>query len=123
MVVVAIIGVLAAYVGPRYFSQLGHSRQTTARAQMDALAKALDAYRLDMGSYPSSSEGLDALMRAPADAPQWRGPYLAKAIPQDPWGRSYRYGVPGLAGKEFDLETWGKDGQKGGQDEDADLAY
>ena len=85
LVVVAIIGLLAAYVGPKYFSQLGRSEQGVAKAQVEAFARALDTYRLEVGRYPTSEEGLDALLNKPANADRWNGPYLQKAVPLDPW--------------------------------------
>lgn len=122
LVVVAIIGLLAAYVGPRYFGQIGKSEQTLARAQLAGFEEALAHYRLDMGRFPSTEEGLDALHRAPASATpgRWNGPYLSKPVPQDPWGRPYQYRQPGQHG-DYDLLSWGKDGQPGGTGEGADL--
>lgn len=121
LVVIVIIGLLAAYVGPRYFSQLGKSQATAARAQIDAFEKALDTFRLDMGRYPTAEEGLAALMARPHDDPKWNGPYLKKAIPQDPWGRAYLYQVPGTKG-DYTIVSYGRDGQPGGAGEDADIA-
>lgn len=89
-----IIGLLASYVGPRYFAQLGKSEQGVAKAQIEALAKALDAYRLDVGNYPSNDVGLEALINKGNASDKWRGPYLQKAIPLDPWGRPYVYRYP-----------------------------
>jgi general secretion pathway protein G len=120
LVVMVIIGLLAGYVGPRYFSQIGKSEVKTARAQIDALGKALDQFRLDVGRYPSSEEGLQALNSAPAGEGRWAGPYLQKAVPMDPWGNPYQYKSPGERG-EYDLYSFGKDGQAGGQDEAADI--
>lgn len=120
LVVVAIIGLLAGYVGPRYFGQIGKAEVKAARAQIDALEKSLDAYRLDIGRYPSTEQGLGALMVAPSGVGKWSGPYLKKAIPPDPWGRSYLYKSPGEHG-EFDLYSLGRDGAPGGSGEDADV--
>lgn len=120
LVVMVIIGLLAGYVGPRLFAQIGKSEVKAARAQIDALQKALDQYRLDVGHYPSSAQGLTALNARPADEPRWAGPYLAKAVPVDPWGRPYVYRAPGEHG-EYDLLSFGRDGRSGGQGEDADL--
>lgn len=123
LVVMAIIGMLAAYVGPKYFGQLGQSEQKVARAQIEALNRALDAYRLDVGRYPSSSEGLAALMRRPPGVgAAWNGPYLSKPVPPDPWGRPYAYRNPGSAGREIDILSLGSDGQRGGQGAAADLS-
>ena len=121
LVVVAIIGLLAAFVGPRVFGHLGKSEVTTAKAQIEALVRALDAYRLDMGNYPDTAQGLQALVVRPADAAKWNGPYLQKDVPLDPWGHPYLYKFPG-AQHEFDLISYGRDGVPGGTGEDADLA-
>lgn len=123
LVVVAIIGVLAAYVGPKYFSQIGKSETGTAKMQIDALAKALDAYRLDTGHYPTTEQGLAALTARPADEPKWAGPYLQKAVPPDPWQRPYVYRSPAADGSEFDLRSHGRDGQPGGNAENADISF
>lgn len=120
LVVMVIIGLLAAYVGPRYFSQIGKSEIKVARAQIDAFEKALDNYRLDVGRYPSTEQGLAALEVRPDSEARWQGPYLKKAIPLDPWGKPYQYRAPGEKG-EFDLYSWGKDGQAGGEGDNADI--
>lgn len=122
LVVIVIIGLLAAYVGPRYFSQLGKSERGTAKAQIEGLGKALDAYRLDTGHYPTTEQGLAALFTKPNDEPKWSGPYLQKQVPLDPWGHAYVYRSPGLGG-DFDLTSNGKDGQPGGEGEGADVSY
>lgn len=122
LVVIVIIGLLAAYVGPKYFSQLGKSEVTVAKAQIEAFEKALDTYRLDVGRYPSTEEGLGALLAAPATAgAKWNGPYLKKGVPQDPWGRAYQYKAPG-AKAEFEITSLGKDGQPGGEGDNADIS-
>lgn len=121
LVVIVIIGLLAAYVGPKYFTQLGKSEVTIARAQIEAFEKALDTYRLDVGRYPNTEEGLAALMSAPpAATAKWNGPYLKKGVPADPWGRAYRYRAPG-ATAEFEIVSLGKDGQPGGVGDNADI--
>lgn len=120
LVVMVIIGLLAGYVGPRYFAQIGKSEVKTARAQIDAFEKALDQYRLDVGHYPSSEQALDALTVRPDNEPKWQGPYLKKKAPPDPWGNKYAYKFPGEHG-EFDLYSLGRDGKQGGDGEDADL--
>lgn len=122
LVVIAIIGLLAAYVGPKYFSQVAKSEHGVARAQVEAFAKALDTYRLDTGSYPSTEEGLAALVERPANSAKWNGPYLQKAVPPDPWGRRYVYRAPG-ATSEFELISFGRDGVAGGAAESADIVY
>jgi general secretion pathway protein G len=122
LVVIVIIGMLAAYVGPKYFSQLAKSEVTVARAQIEGFVKALDAYRLDVGRYPSSEQGLAALIARPAEGSErWNGPYLSKAAPKDPWGRAYVYRAPGAQGAPFTLLSLGADGQPGGSGEAADL--
>jgi general secretion pathway protein G len=120
LVVIVIIGLLAGYVAPRYFSQVGRSEVQVARAQIDSLEKALDQFRLDTRHYPSAEQGLDALVLKPANETNWTGPYLKKAVPTDPWGRPYVYRVPGSKG-DFDLYSLGKDGKPGGTGEDADI--
>lgn len=120
LVVMVIIGLLAGYVGPKYFSQVGKSETKVAKAQIDAVEKALDQYRLDTGRYPTTEQGLAALMQQPASEPRWAGPYMKKAVPSDPWGRPYSYRAPGEHG-EYDLYSYGKDGQPGGTAEAADV--
>ena len=111
LVVIVIIGLLAGYVAPRYFSQVGKSETQVARAQIDALEKALDQYRLEKRRYPTAEEGLVAVQ-----------PYLKKTLPNDPWGRPYVYRVPGQAG-EYDVFSYGRDGKSGGSGEDADIGF
>ncbi|EXI90405.1 MAG: PilD-dependent protein PddA [Candidatus Accumulibacter regalis] len=122
LVVVTIIGLLAAYVGPKYFSQLGRSEQGVAKAQVEAFARALDTYRLEVGRYPTTEEGLNALLSKPAGAARWNGPYLQKAVPDDPWGHPYLYRSPGVSG-DFEITSYGKDGQPGGTGDAADVTY
>jgi general secretion pathway protein G len=120
LVVIVIVGLLAGYVAPRYFAQVGKSEVQVAKAQIESLEKALDQYRLDVRRYPSAEEGLDALVTKPASAGTWSGPYLKKAVPNDPWGHAYVYRTPGQKG-EFDLFSYGRDGKPGGAGEDADI--
>ncbi|RYF05098.1 MAG: type II secretion system protein GspG [Oxalobacteraceae bacterium] len=122
LVVIVIIGLLAAYVGPKYFSQLGKSEVTVAKAQIEAFEKSLDTYRLDVGRYPTTEEGLNALMAAPPTAAaKWNGPYLKKGVPADPWGHAYQYRAPGSK-SEYEILSLGKDGQPGGSGEGADIS-
>jgi general secretion pathway protein G len=120
LVVMVIIGLLAGYVGPRFFSQIGKSEVKAARAQIDGLEKALDQYRLDVGRYPTTEQGLAALNERPANETKWAGPYLKKTVPNDPWGKPYQYKAPGEHG-EYDLFSFGKDGQPGGTGENEDI--
>jgi len=120
LVVIVIIGLLAAYVAPRYFSQVGKSEVQVTKAQIEALDKALDVYRLDNRRYPSTEQGLKALVEKPANEPNWKGPYLKKAIPIDPWGNAFIYRQPGKQ-RDFDLMSYGRDGKPGGSGEDADI--
>lgn len=120
LVVMVIIGLLAGYVGPKYFAQVGKSESKAALAQINAFGKALDQYRLDTGHYPSSQQGLAALVTRPESEPKWNGPYLQKAVPLDPWGRAYQYRQPGQHG-EVDVFSYGKDGQAGGSADAADI--
>lgn len=120
LVVVAIIGLLAGYVGPKYFGQIGKSEIKVARAQIDGLEKALDQYRLDVGRYPTTEQGLNALTTAPPGVTNWQGPYLKKGVPLDPWGKPYVYKSPG-AHSDVDILSYGKDGTPGGTGENADV--
>lgn len=121
LVVMVIIGLLAGLVGPRYFTQVGKSQVKVARSQIEELEKALDQYRIDMGRFPSTEEGLDALLNSPINEPDWGGPYLKKAVPLDPWGHPYVYANPGAHNNDIDLFSYGKDGRPGGSGENADL--
>lgn len=120
LVVMVIIGLLAAYVGPRYFSQVGKSEVKATKAQINALEKSLDQFRLDTGHYPTMEEGLASLVTKPSNEARWEGPYLSKGVPPDPWGNLYAYKIPGEHG-EYDLFSLGKDGQPGGTGEAADI--
>jgi general secretion pathway protein G len=120
LVVMVIIGLLAGYVAPRYFSQVSKSEVKVAQAQINAFEKALDTYRLDVGRYPTTEQGLTALVARPQNEPKWNGPYLQKAIPLDPWGKAYQYKSPGDH-READIWSFGKDGQPGGSGEAADV--
>ena len=125
LVVIVVIGVLASLVAPNIFRHVGTAKETTARAQIEMLGAALDAYRLDTGRYPTSEQGLAALWQEPNVDPRptnWRGPYLRKAVPADPWGNAYVYRAPGTAsGTGYDLISNGADGRSGGAGEDADV--
>jgi general secretion pathway protein G len=120
LVVMVIIGILAGFVAPRYFAQVGKSQVKAAKAQIDAFDKALDQYRVDVGRYPTTEEGLNGLMVSPPGEQSWGGPYLKKAVPPDPWGHPYLYVSPGEHA-EIDLVSYGKDGQPGGTGENADV--
>ncbi|PPD01177.1 MAG: type II secretion system protein GspG [Methylotenera sp.] len=120
LVVMVIIGLLAGYVGPKYFEQIGKSETKTARAQIDSLGKALDQYRIEVGQYPSSEQGLAALNKNPSNDPKWSGPYLKKSVPNDPWNKPYLYKYPGEHG-DYDLYSLGKDGLQGGAKESEDV--
>ena len=124
MVVLAIIGALAMLVGPSVLKHVGDANTTTAKSQIDIFTMALDASRLDTGRYPTTDEGLAVLRVAPVAGDQtgWRGPYLRKAVPLDPWHRAYVYHAPGTYNPDsYDLYTLGRDGKAGGQGEDADV--
>ncbi len=122
LVVVAIIGLLAAFVGPRLFGNVSKSEITTAKAQIEAFSRALESYRLDTGKFPDTAQGLNALVLRPPDTPKWNGPYLQKEVPLDPWGHAYVYKRPGSGQRDFDIVSYGRDGAPGGADEDADLS-
>ncbi|MGH7572375.1 MAG: type II secretion system major pseudopilin GspG [Gemmatimonadota bacterium] len=125
LVVLVVIGVLATLVAPNVFRHVGTAKEATARSQIEMLGAALDAYRLDSGQYPSTAQGLSALTDQPLTDPHpvnWRGPYLRKAVPTDPWGAAYQYSSPGEANPAgFDLLSYGADGQPGGEGEAADI--
>jgi general secretion pathway protein G len=120
LVVIIIIGLLAALVGPRLFGKVGVAKQKAAKAQIELFGTALDAFRLDVGRYPTTEEGLKALREKPSGVEKWDGPYLPKEIPLDPWGRPYVYRSPGEHG-DYDLISYGRDGVEGGQGEDEDI--
>jgi general secretion pathway protein G len=120
LVVMVIIGLLVGYVAPQYFKQVGKSEIKTARAQIDSFGKALDQYRLDTGHYPTTEQGLAALVTKPQNEAKWDGPYLKKGVPPDPWGTAYVYKKPGDNG-EYDIISYGKDGAPGGTGEDSDI--
>lgn len=124
LVVLVVLGLLAGLIGPQLFGRVGEAKATTAKTQMELIGVALDGYRLDNGVYPVTSQGLQALNVRPAGAPvplNWRGPYLRKAVPADPWGRPYLYESPTRGGEGYTLRTLGRDGAEGGAGEDADL--
>lgn len=120
LVVIAILGLLVGYVAPQYFAQVGKSEIKVAQAQIDAFEKALDQFRLDMKRYPTTEEGLEALVTRPANLANWHGPYLRKSVPLDPWGNPYSYRAPGQKA-DYDLMSFGRDGKPGGSDEAADI--
>ena len=122
LVVMVIIGLLASYVAPMYFIQVGKSEVKATRAQLDGFEKALGAYRLDVGHYPSTVQGLNALIDRPPDELRWAGPYLSKAVPSDPWGNAYIFENPGSGNHDFELTSLGKDGHPGGTGLDADIS-
>ena len=126
LVVIAVLGLLAGLVGPRIVGRVSEAKSTTARTQIDLLGVALDSYRLDNGSYPTTEQGLAALRDRPAREPvppNWKGPYLRKAVPLDPWGRPYVYRVqPPQGASAFELLSLGRDGKPGGEGEDQDLS-
>ena len=125
LVVITVIAILAGLVAPEVFRNVGDARTTAAKAQMESLSLALDTYRLDNLSYPSTAQGLAALNAAPTGDPVpagWRGPYMRRGVPADPWGRPYIYRSPGTANpNSYDLLTYGRDGVAGGTGEDADI--
>lgn len=120
IVVIIIIGLLAALVAPRMFGKVEKSKQKAAQAQIELFGAALDSFRLDVGRYPTTSEGLEALRTRPAGLEKWDGPYLKKDIPLDPWDHRYLYTVPGAHG-DYDLISYGADGMPGGKGENQDI--
>ncbi|MFQ2169768.1 type II secretion system major pseudopilin GspG [Aeromonas veronii] len=121
LVVLVILGMLAGLVGPRLFSNVDKSKVKTAETQVKMLRGALQTYRLDVGSYPTTEQGLSALMKAPADVPSWQGPYLEDQLPKDPWGEDYVYKSPVSNLQGFSLYSLGADGKEGGEGLDAEV--
>src|SRR5256885_8961397 len=121
MVVMVIIGLLMALVGPRFIRQEEKAKVKAARAQIELLGTALDTFRLDVGRYPSTQEGLAALRQRPFGTDRWDGPYLKKDIPRDPWDHPYYYRSPGDGGRPYDLLSYGADGGPGGDGDNRDI--
>ena len=125
LVVLVVLAILASLVAPNIFRHVETAKDATARTQIEMLGAALDAYRLDNGRYPTTEQGLAALWTSPTSAPRpssWRGPYLRKPVPLDPWGKPYAYRFPATNGKPgFELLSYGADGQPGGTGENADI--
>jgi general secretion pathway protein G len=121
LVVVTIIALFAAYVGMRLWPQADKARVTAAKAQIGSFMSALDTYKMDVGAFPTTEQGLLALRVRPGDLPQWGGPYLAKEVPLDPWGRPYIYKYPGDHGDDPEVISYGADGQPGGEGVNADI--
>ena len=121
MVVVIIIGLLAAFVAPKIFHRVGESRIVAAKNQMAALEDALDMFYVDTGHYPSTEEGMAVLNTKPENINHWKGPYLKKKVPKDPWGNDYVYKSPGGDGRDYDIICYGADGQEGGEGDNADI--
>ena len=120
LVVMVIIGLLAALVGPRFIRQEEKAKIKAAKAQIELLGTALDTFRLDVGRYPSTQEGLEALRTKPGGLERWDGPYLKKDLPLDPWGKAYAYKSPGEHGA-FDIVSYGADGAPGGEEDNRDI--
>lgn len=121
LVVLVILGLLGAVAGPRVMNYLGGAKSDTAKLQLDEFGASLDLYRLEVGRYPSTQEGLQALVQAPPDAAGWNGPYVKKkTIPKDPWGNDYHYVSPGQH-TQYDLFTYGADNKEGGEGENKDV--
>jgi general secretion pathway protein G len=122
LVVLGIIAMLAGLVGPQVMKHMAEAKVKAAKVQIEDLSQTLDMYKLDVGSYPTGEQGLNALVENPGDVQRWNGPYLKKAkIPLDPWNNEYRYSAPGEHGK-FDIVSLGADGKEGGEGEDKDIA-
>jgi general secretion pathway protein G len=121
LVVLVILGLLAALVGPQLFPKLGKGKQAAAKSQIELFEQALDQFRLDVGRYPTTQEGLNSLVTNPG-IDKWEGPYLKKGLPNDPWGRPYIYSSPGTHNDdEYDIVSYGRDGSPGGEGEDKDI--
>ena len=120
MIVIIIIGLMAALVGPKLFGKVSVAKQKAAKAQIELFGTALDTFRLDVGRYPTTEEGLKVLREKPSGIEKWQGPYLPKEIPVDPWGKAYVYKSPGEQG-DYDLLSYGLDGAEGGEGENQDI--
>ena len=121
IVVLVILGLLAAVVAPRLYERLAGSKAQIARIQIGELENALQMFAFDVGRYPTNTEGLEALVSNPGNLESWKGPYLSKALPMDPWGKPYIYRCPGTHNNEFDLFSYGPDGVEGGEGENSDI--
>ncbi|TLD40477.1 MAG: General secretion pathway protein G [Candidatus Jettenia ecosi] len=122
LIVMIIIGLLAALIGPKMIGRVGESRQTVAKQQIEGFSSALEMYKLDTTKYPAQEQGLDALVTQPQGIVNWKGPYLKKKfVPKDPWGNNYTYLYPGEHG-DYDIVSHGADGNPGGEGEDKDVA-
>lgn len=120
LVVLVIIGLLAALVAPSVYQRIAPAKRTAAHTQIQGFVSALDSYFIDVGRFPSNDQGLESLVRAPAGVTGWKGPYLKREVPNDPWGRKYIYRSPGN-NRPFEIVSLGADGREGGQDEDRDV--
>jgi general secretion pathway protein G len=120
LIVLVIIGLLAALVGPTLYQRIKPAKQSATRAQIENFATALDSFYIDTGRYPTTPEGLKALRDKPGSLEKWNGPYLKKEIPSDPWGNQYVYRAPGRSGG-YEIVSYGADGREGGEGEDQDI--
>jgi general secretion pathway protein G len=124
MVVILILAILAALIVPRVIGRQDDAKRAKAATDISRLANALQAFRLDTDRYPTSEEGLDALRQAPSDVNNWKGPYIERALPTDPWGNEYQYASPGPEGEDsFALLSYGADGVEGGEGNNEDISY
>lgn len=121
LIALLIVGLLVGVVAQNLFGNVSKAERTAAKQQIDAFTKALEAYRLDMGGFPSTEQGLAVLTKAPQSSNRWKGPYLKKDAPLDPWGNPYQYKAPGEGGQPFEVKSLGRDGRPGGKDEDEDI--
>jgi len=122
LVVIVIIALLSSLVAPKFFGKLDNAKVKTAYTQMQMLSQALDSFRLDVGRYPTTEEGLKTLWVKDSNVKNWDGPYLPKPVKEDPWGNSYHYKKPGKNGNEYDLYSFGSDGKEGGSDDAKDIS-
>lgn len=121
LIALLIVGLLVGVVAQNLFGNVSKAERTAARDQIDSLGKALDTYRLDMGHFPTTEQGLAVLNKAPAGTARWKGPYLKKDVPLDPWSNPYQYKAPGTNGQPYEIRSFGRDGRSGGKDEDEDI--
>lgn len=121
LIALLIVGLLVGVVAQNLFGNVSKAERTAAKQQIDAFAKAIDTYRLDMGKFPTNEQGLAALSKAPAGETRWKGPYIKREAPMDPWGNPYVYKVPGDNNQPYEIRSLGRDGRPGGKDDDEDI--
>jgi general secretion pathway protein G len=122
LAVLVILGILAGIFAPKFLGQAESAKRKAAKLEIDQIGQSLDLYKLEVGRYPTTQEGLQALVTAPSGAANWNGPYLKKtSVPKDPWGNEYKYVAPGDQSRPYDILSFGGDGKEGGDGEGKDI--